>query len=341
MSETKDNLKDKKIDNFKNIKKSEIEKKSIFRFFSNYFWIAIVVLLLTLLVQSYFQSTNFIFIAVLLFFSTFAISIIVATVFSYTLGTKEFIDFIEKKLEDIVISRKFLSNIDIARKEEALYSILQPSVIKEKGLYSNLNKYYEHFIADVINVSKKNIRTMYRLDVTISYDENNILYSLGNVCYRLYPSEKGYLSIPIGINDSQNSGCKKIVVNPPNEKAKEIDIDKLEFKNHLDGAKIAAVDLKEYNNKYAYLDIEIDFIEYGHDHWIAFQFVVLQPTDGFNFKLRCEKDITIKEKMYFDMNNDYNTSEETNSFISLSNYKWMQERSGLVVVASRPEIQKN
>lgn len=313
------------------------KKKSIFRFFSNYFWTATIILLLTLLAQSYFKPDDFFFLSVLLFFSTFSIAIIVATFFSYTLGTKEFIDFIQQKLEDIVISRKFLSNIELSKKEEALYSILQPSEAQEKGLYSNLQKYYEHFISEVINVSKKNIRTIYRLDVIVSYDEDNILYSLGHASYRLYPSEQGYLPIPVGVVDSEKSGCKKIVINPPNEKPELIDISKIKFEEHTDGAKMAAVDLKKYDERYPYLDIEIEFVEYGHDHWLAFQFLVMQPTDGFNFKLRCEKDITIKETMYFDMSNDYNILEQTENIISLSNYRWMQERSGLMIVASRPE----
>lgn len=320
-----------------NKRKKDSKDKSIFRFFSNYFWTAITILLLTLLVQSYFKTENFFFISVLLFFSTFSIAIIVATSFSYTLGTKEFIDFIQQKLEDIVISRKFLANIDISKKEEALYSILQPSETQEKGLYLNLQKYYEHFISEVINVSKKNIRTIYRLDVIVSYDEKNILYSLGQASYRLYPSEQGYLPIPVGVVDSEESGCKKIIINPPNEKPELIDISKIKFEEHMDGAKITSVDLKKYDKKYPYLDIEIEFIEYGHDHWLAFQFLIMQPTDGFNFKLRCEKDITIKDTMYFDMSNDYNILEHTDNTISLSNYRWMQERSGLMIVVSRPE----
>jgi|GEM_PF-1167116 len=316
------------------------DSKSIFNFFSSYFWGASIVLLLTLLIQAYFNPKNFFFVAILLFASTISISMIVATFFTYTIGTKEFIQFIQKKLEDIVISRKFLSNIDVERKEEALHALLKPSDIQEKNLYSNLQEYYQHFISEVMTVSKKNVRTMYRLDVEADYKKDGILFAKGTVVYRIFPSEKGYIPIQIGVNDNDKSGCKKLIINPPSEKPITVDIKKLEFKDHHDGAKIASIDLKKYDIKYSHLDIEIEFLEFGHDHWLAFQFVNMQPTDGFNFKLSCKKDITIKEKMIFDMDNDYNVVSDDNKSITLSNYQWMQERSGLVVIVSKPENTK-
>lgn len=93
-----------------NSKNDDNTDEAFFNFFSKYFWFAIVVVLLSIITQNLIDEKTygyFIISILVTLFSTLGLTILVASLFTYTLGTKEFIEYIENKLENIIIGRNF------------------------------------------------------------------------------------------------------------------------------------------------------------------------------------------------------------------------------------------
>jgi hypothetical protein len=121
-------------------------------------------------------------------FSTIGISLLIASFFSYTTSTKEFIDNITQYLKDIVIDKTFLANLDEISKKQALSSLIKPSN-QDKQVYSHIENYYDKFIQEVFDVTKKNIRTEYVVNSEVLYDvDKKRLFCRNKIRYRLYPS---------------------------------------------------------------------------------------------------------------------------------------------------------
>jgi len=322
--------------------KNEDEKgKKFFEIFSKYFWIGIATVLTSIILQKSISSEieYYFFVEIIIvLFSTLGLTIIVASLFTYTLGTKEFIGYIEAKLEDIIIDRNFLNNMDSEKKIEALHSILKPTEIQQKR-YSDLDQFYEYYVKDVMSVADKNVRSDYNIRLDIHYDNNEKkIYGKGTVVYRLYPSEKGYVPITLGLEkDSNLSKCSRLEIFRANGSQVKVDLSALEYKDGShDNMQKAIIELSDYAGD-QHLNIEIDFIEYGYDHWMASKFLVYQPTDGINFEINCFDDITIKEKIIYDINSKYHVTSDNDTQYKISSHQWIQEGSGYMVIVSKPE----
>lgn len=317
-----------------------------FIFFSKYFWFGVLAVLITIILQEKLDKNGeyyFIFNVGAILLSTIGLTVIVASLFTYALGTQEFIEYIENKLEDIIVGRNFLKNMDSEKKISALHSILKPNSLQEK-IYKNLEEFYEYYINDIMNVSKKNIRSDYRISVDIQYDtDKSKLYAKGSVVYRLYPSEDGYEPITVGLSNDGLSKCTRLEIFDTHTKCETIDLEALEYvPQEHDNMSIASIDMKEYSiETHDHLSIELDFEEYGFDHWMAFRFLIFQATDGLNFTVNCFDDISIKEKAIYDLNSKYHISEDTNTTYRVSSHQWIQEGAGIVVIVSKPEVCSN
>lgn len=357
MSKDEGNTLEKELNESEHIKGSEEEAntkkdkkgKKFFEMFSKYFWLGLVAVLASIILQDMiikYQWDNFIVKLIPTLASTLGLTIIVASFFTYTLGTKEFIEYIEAKLEDIIIARNFLKNMDDNKKSEALHSILKPNKLQQK-IYSNLNAFYEYYINDIMNVSEKNVRSDYNMSIEVHYDEaKGKIYAIGSVVYRLYPSVHGYVPITLGVEkDNPESKCTRLEIFDEDGKCEKIKLETLEYKENTkhDNMKIASVPLDEYSvgNEGQHLTIELDFKEYGFDHWMAFKFLVFQPTDGINFEIKCNDSIKIKERIIYDLQSKYHISVNEDSRYKISSHQWIEEGSGLMIIVSKPDLCPN
>lgn len=310
-------------------------------FFSGYALGGLIVLLVTIILNLLFPQTNFFVLMVIKLFETLAIAVIVASVFTYSIETPTFLNMIKKKLEDVVISKKFLGDISSSSKQEAIKYMLRPSEL-QLNKYSNIESYYDHYIQETLNVTYKNVRSQYRATITVKYDlSEKKIYADWIVAYRLFPSETGYTPLEVGfLKRDSCSRIKEITILPPNSKRKKLDLDALEnHKIDREDAYVYQLDINKLADNKNHVDIEIKIKECGHDHWMAINFKALQPTDGFSFDLHCNDDITIKEKMVFNpaYTFDIDDSDERDKHLHVACTQWMNEGSGIVAVVSRPQ----
>lgn len=303
------------------------------RAFLNYFWIGILLCLTSIIIEQYYDPPDFKTLVLINLLSAIGISIIVASIFTFATDTSSFINRIKDFLEEIVIKRTFLGNIDTQSKEIALKSLLSPSE-KEKDIYSNIEGYYEYYIKQTLNIGQKCVRSNYTFTTKAFYDNASMRVVFETiVTYRLYPSIDGYRDINVSFG-SEGNLCEYVMINKPDGSRTVFSSDNISFITEKD-IQIGTIKLSELGDGFPRLDIEIKAIEYGFDHWGMAVFQALQPTDGFRYSLTCDDSLTIKQHSVFLAGATYHLDiKQDLKCISLYCNQWINEGSGISVIVS-------
>ncbi|AFV98181.1 MULTISPECIES: hypothetical protein [unclassified Sulfuricurvum] len=309
-------------------------------FFINYFWLGLLLVLLSLLINQNIKPTMVYLVLTVKTFETVGISLLIASLFSYTFESISFQDKMQNIVEKIVIKKSFLSNLSNDKKKEALRNLLKPSE-EEMEKYSNIEDYYNYYIDETLNVSKKNVRSNYSINLKAKFDSvNKKVYTDGIYSYRLYPSENGFTNISVGFLKEDTVSKVDIIINLPDGQRKKIIDSELEYKTN-DLARYAEVKVDQEFQEYKHLDVELRVIEYGFNHWMNVFFKAEQATDGFKFTLYCDDDISIKTHNVFDVGHNYHVdlNGEKNE-VHISCHQWINEGSGILVIVSKPDEQQ-
>lgn len=313
------------------------------KFFLNYVWIGVVLLLISIILDLDNPSNTRPYALSIFIKSVEAVglAVLIAAIFSFASGTSEFIEKIRGLLEDIIVRRNFLANIDPEGKKEALKTLIQPSA-SEKNKYPNIGNYYGYFINKTLEIGRKSVRSNYQVTSRAYFDlvKGKIAIE-GIYSYRLYPSSDGFNDITVGFEEPKDgdSFCSYVSVSDPDGLRKIFE--NPELIEHDEGGDIssrATLPIKEFGDGKNHLDVELKVTEYGTDHWSLIQFKALQPTDGFKFYMRCDGDIEIREhaifvvgaKYYLDLHQDKKS-------ITVSCNQWINEGTGLCVLVSIPQ----
>ena len=309
------------------------------KFFFTYFWLGIVFLLISIIIDLNYPSNDrkyWLSITMKLIEATGA-SILIASIFTFASGTSDFIDKIKELLEDIVVRRNFLANIDPDGKKEALKALIQPTT-SEKNKYPNIGDYYGFFINKTLEIGKKSVRSNYQVTSRAYFDKSKGKIAIeGIYSYRLYPSADGFSDIIVGFEDKE-SFCDYVTISDPSGEQVKNDMPTLH--EHNEGGDItyrASISAKEFGDKKNHIDVELKVTDYGTDHWKLIQFKALQPTDGFKFQIRCDDDLVVQEHAIFVVGAKYYLNTPTDKkFISISCNQWVNEGTGLCVLVSIP-----
>jgi len=318
--------------------KEETKKNGFMKLFTSYFWLGIVLVLLAIIINIQFPKIPFYAAAIVGLIESVGIAVLVASVFTYASGTSEFINKIQLLLQDIVVSRNFLGNIDSESKREALSSLIKPSV-EEKRIYSNIEDYLNTYISQTMDVTNKCVRSNYNVSARAYINsEKKCVFVESNITYRLYPTKDGYSDIRVGFLESEiESTCKKVIVNTPHG-TREV-FDNLEFKPiEIDAgkARLATVDLSTHAKKCSHLDISLDMVEAGTDHWIMLSFGALMPTDGFKHHLRCDDGLVINGFHTFIHGAKFYTDKISENEMTTSCNEWVNEGTGISILIALP-----
>jgi len=318
--------------------KNKDKNNGFMSLFSSYLWLGVVLVLLAIIVDKQFPEKEFFISSIVSLIESIGIAIIVASIFTFVSGTSEFINKIRELLQDIVVSRNFLGNIDPESKREALNSLIKPSS-EEKLIYSNIEDYLNTYISQAMDVTKKCVRSNYNVSARAFFNQDTEKVCVNSdISYRLYPTKEGYSNIKVGFLESEiESTCTKIVVNTPHGGRKVFD--NLEFKPiTIDAgkARLVTVDLKEYEKSCSHLDIALDMKEVGLDHWIMLSFGALMPTDGFKYSLRCENGLKINGHHTFIHGAKFYIDNESDIEMTISCNEWVNEGTGISILISHP-----
>lgn len=312
------------------------------KFFINYLWLGVVLILIAIIIDVSNPTKSMLTTVCIQLLNAIGVSILVASIFTFASGTSEFVDKIKGLLEDIIIKRNFLGNIDPEGKKEALKSLIQPS-ISESSKYPNIGDYYGHFINKTLEIGNKSVRSNYQISTRAEFDEELNQISIVSVYnYRVYPSINGFQKITIGFQEDLDGPCQchHVAISTPD--GKRVVHDNFKFERKDDGgdiSKITYVDTDEFKNQ-PHLDVEIKVTEYGADHWALISFKALQPTDGFKFILYCDKNLEVKEHSIFVVGANYYLDVSKNKQeLTVNCNQWINEGSGLTILVAEPNKQ--
>lgn len=314
------------------------KKNEYLKLFTGYFWLGIILILLAIILDLQFPSMSFYGQVAVDLISSVGIAILVASIFTYASGTSEFVNKIRLLLQDIVVSRNFLGNIDSESKREALSSLIKPS-IEEKRIYSNIEDYLNTYISQTMDVTNKCVRSNYNVSARAYIsEEKGCVFVESNISYRLYPTKDGYSDIKVGfLEDEMESTCKRVVVNTPHGD-REV-FENLEFKPiEVDAgkARLATIDLSKHAKKCSHLDVSLELLEAGTDHWIMLSFGALMPTDGFKHHLRCDDGLVINRFHTFIHGAKFYVDKEVDNEMTTSCNEWINEGTGISILISLP-----
>ena len=312
----------------------------IIRSFLNYFWLGIVLILFSCIIDiQYPQPALWVGVSIL-FLQIVGVSILVATIFSFTSGTSEFINKITELLRNIVIDRNFLGNIDADGKRNALNALIKPTEA-ERQLYSDIGRYYDMYINHTMGITDKCVRSDYNIQATAYFDKTKNRIRIDEyLSYRLHPTVKGYDNITIAVDDieKQSSVANVRVTTPEGKRVynQKPEIREVDFRGNKTGQ--AIIPLKELGSGCAHLKIEIELTEFGYDHWALLTFQALQPTDGFRYRISCLDKLRAVAKITFVHGAKFYVENTDGTELLFSSDEWFNEGTGLAVVRRRGRV---
>lgn len=306
--------------------------------FSKYLWLGVILLLIAIILNKYLGQEGFLSYISIQLIQSIAVAIIVASIFTYTMGTAEFVDKIKDLLEDIVVSRRFLGNLSSKDKEEALHAILKASDAESKT-YSNITRFYAHHVNKTLGIKEKCVRSNYTVTVRAFYDYSKKLVAVNGIyAYRLFPGASGYQPIKVGFDEGDiNSRVEKVIVHKPNGEREVFGgVELFPQENVGSHDRLGTIATDALGKGQEHLDIEIHVVEYGLDHWFMFTFKALQPTDGFRLNLTCQNGLEVRKHCVFDDGNAYHVDSNGKNELNIACHQWIKEGVGVSILISIP-----
>ena len=265
-------------------------------------------------------------------------SLVVASLFSYSIETKDFINYIIDKVEKVMIKKEFFDRLDNIEKKETMKKLLTPSDEKFK-IFSIYKNYLEERITKSMSSLDFPVKSHFSIEVDARI-ENNMVCFEETIYHRVYKGKNGFDPIEYGLCESDNK-FEFISLQFIPRNGKYIQIEKKEMN-------VTRVE-EESGHKwliYCYnipKSIETDYIsviiktkEYGCDHWQMYSYKTIYPSEGMKVKINCDDGLIIKEHLIFDNDKNYicNFSEDKRK-IEISTDRWISSGNGINVLVAR------
>jgi len=265
-------------------------------------------------------------------------SLVVASIFTFSIESKNFIKYIIDKIEKTMIKKEFLDKLNDGDKREALKKILTPSDEKYQ-LFSNIKNYFEETITKSMTLFDCSFKSHFTIDVNAIIKDNKVCCN-ETMCHRIYKSKNGFDPIKFSIDDSvPNLVFDYVQYTPQNERTKIL----------------AEADFKKTTNDeetgvkwitYLYdipKDIKADFISviyklltYGYDHWLLYSYKTEIPSEGINVIVNCSNELIIKEFGILDNGKNYNCyCSEDKKRLEIYTSQWISPGHGFFVLIAK------
>lgn len=320
--------------------------KNFFRFFNGYFVLGIIIILVSIIVDVYYDGESMestksmiplIPIIIEDFLRAIGIALVIGSVFDFSKNSEGFMTMVSNLLKEIIISKNFLKDLEVSESRKALEIILKPSG-EQLEQCGEINHYFEKKINESMRMFNTNFKTNLTIQA-IAKREGDIVVVDAVISYRIYKIGEKYFPITTTFerNNCDIGGTTIIHQDgslPITEKLVGADKEDKEDTSptHL---KKYEFEIPEELYKYPHLGIKKEAREEGYDHWTNFHWNTLTPCDGVHFTLTCQNDLTIKEYFIFDDINLYCVdSSEDKKRITICSNCWLDENTGFIFTIS-------
>lgn len=316
-------------------------------FFKTYLFYGIIVILIGTLLQLYvikLNSNDWFQLIVSILASaclTAGVGLIIGYVMDMTKNSNEYISYIQERLQETVVSRKFIASLS----ENERLKIVE-SCLTNNSTHEMLTEYVKYKSLKISKLCEGHLRSDIDYITTASIKDGKIvlrtimqykIYKVNNSYQKirhLFRSSTGKI-ISLKITNSKKEvyafnetqlGTKPITQNQNENEVAYSNI--VEIPPHLKGEKS--------------LSIQSVIEEYGYDHWAYLEWMSLYPTEGISYKIICEDGLIIKEHMIFDDQRGlFTTHVEKNEQGQIYQYtiscdEWTDPYTGFSLIIAKP-----
>lgn len=326
--------------------KKEKEQTSLWlKFFNLYFVIGLILIIIYFLYNVEFTNILINFplwhIRLNILISIFGVlgpALIVASLFTFSIETKSFINYIIDKIEKVMIEKEFLVKLNDIEKKETITKLLLP---KDENyiMFNNMKNYLERYISKSMTLFDFPIKYKFSIVVDAKIVNNKVCFE-ETMRYRIYKGKNGFDPIIYGLCESDTDfEFISLQYIPQNDKGTFIKREDLKNPKIEEEAgymwSIYSFDIPR-TIEAEYLSVIINTKEYGCDHWQMYSYKNLFPSEGIQVTINCYDDIIIKEHLIYDNDKNYicQTSEDKKK-IEISTEQWISSGNGFNVLVAR------
>jgi len=310
-------------------------------FFSRWFWLSIVIILIGLIIEQQISSnttptsnlTHYLLTLLSNLFQGIGLAVFIANIFTFILGTNEFLQYIRNILMKVVISKEFITTLNQSEQQKLLHLSLKPS--KDLSLlYSGINDYFDKYINESMKLFDKSYRGHLSLNAVASYNSEKeciqVVCDLDYIVYRVsdkfeplqvFFEEDNAEHISTTINAHQ---LPKVTLTQENLQDAENITDPTVKKGYL-------AEIPDQFNEKTHININRKIIEYGNDHWQCFSYKSIKAYDGMVINLKCEDNIVVRNCNTYGKEDDFTIEQEKNS-IKVQYHDWLTPGFGVNII---------
>lgn len=308
-------------------------------FFSRWFYLSIILILLGLITataQPGHPSHAYLIDLISKLLENTGIAIFVANIFTFTIGTDEFIRYIRDRLINIVMSKDFIAKLNPAEQKNLLRMVLKPT--KElSSIYSGINDYFNQYVENSMALFDTCYRGHVVLDAFASINkEKGCLQIKFDLDYMVYKIGDEFEPLKLGLEDLRFEHIRTVVRSHGNME-KEIptelitQVDKI---NDPTIKKLYEMKVPQEFNKLNQINVSRRVIEYGNDHWQVFSYKTIKACDRLTVVLRCDDGLVIKNCNTYGVQDRFVIERETDSIKVIFN-DWLSPGFGVNILIAR------
>jgi len=313
-------------------------------FFTKWFYISIILILVGILIStipSENSTLSFLIEILSKIIESVGIAILIANIFSFTIGTQDFLNYIRERLIKIVISKEFITKLNQSEQKSMLRMVLKPT--KElSNMYSGINDYFTQYIEESINLFKKSYRGHMTIDAIASYNESEkrvqIKFDLDITTYKI---DEEFEPIILSLEEDTFK-LLGVTIRGKGGEYEEINkeaIDKILKPSDNTMKKSHKIDIPQKFNSLSQINTSMKIVEYGDEHWQIFSFKNAKPCDKLSIILRCEDDLMIRSTNTYGVEQKFSI-EKTDKKIKVIYNDWLSPGFGVNILVARNNYHK-
>lgn len=308
-------------------------------FFTEWFYISIIFVLGGIICSSFGvehnQVVSYIINLISNLFQSIGLAIFVANIFTFIIGTNQFLKYVRDRLVNIVVSKEFITTLNQEEQQKLLHLALRPSKVLS-SLYSGINDYFNNYIQESLKLFNSSYRGHLSINALASYNnKKNCIQIIFDMDYIVYKVAEKFEPMPIYFEDGKSEHIHTII--KAHEMEKEVISQDMveEIGEVLDPSleKGYIVNIPEKFNSKKQIHVNRKLIEYGDDHWQIFSYKSIRPYDGMIVNLTCEDNIIIKCFNTYGKEDDF-TVEKEEKRIKIQYHDWLTSGFGVNVVVA-------
>jgi hypothetical protein len=315
-------------------------------FFKSFLFIGIIVVLCGTICQLVIFKIwdNAIFQLIINIISSAAITVgvgmIIGFVMDMTKNSSEYISYIQDRLKEIIVSRKFISELSEDKRLEIINFCLM-----NNNRHSMLDEYATYKAHKINKLCDGHLRSGIDYITTVSKKDGKILLHT-SMKYKIYKVNDSYQKVRHIFNNSDGKILSLKITDSKNNTF-EVPSEMLEtnITEQNQGEEKAYENNfeipKDFKNEKS-LTIKAIVEELGYDHWAFLNWMSIYPTKGITYKIICKDNLIIKEHMIFDDQRGlYYTHAEFNEQNQIITYtiscdEWTDPYTGFSLVIGEP-----